>query len=380
MIFSVLFKCQQMEKVVLTGKELYELVWSNSLKSLSRKYNISDNGLRKICKKNNIPLPKIGYWQKLQYGKAIEEKIVPKNMSESNKIELQLRNENEIIKNETESTPLSILEKEIIGNPNLELRVPEKLMKPDKLISNTISYADAVKRYRYGHGTYPSAKDVLTIDVTEGSLQRAYRIMDTLIKLLRARNHEVAVANKAYVIIEGEKISFRIRERRKVSEKRDDYGRNYEATGILVIIYGKHDFSPKEIKDDKIKLEEKLAKVLALIELEGKNEHLKTVEREEYWRKKVEYEQILKEKKVRKDREFQAFKKLLNEAVRWDHSRILRAYLEDVERKIYEKGNPSQEQIEWLNWAKQKADWFDPMVKREDELLEDLDRLNIISS
>lgn len=367
-----------MEKVVLTGKELYELVWSNSLKSLSRKYNISDNGLRKICKKNNIPLPKIGYWQKLQYGKAIEEKIVPKNMSESNKIELQLRNENGITKNATESTPLSILEKEIIGNPNLKLHVPEKLMQPDKLISNTINYADAVKRYRYGHGTYPTGKDVLTIDVTESSLQRAYRIMDTLIKLLRARNHEVAVGNKAYVIIEGEKISFRIRERRKVSEKKDDYGRNYEATGVLVIIYGKYDYRPKEIKDDKIKLEEKLAKVLALIELEGKNEHMETLEREEYWKKQKEKEQIRKDEQERKEKEIQSFKKLLNEAVRWDYSRILRAYLDDVEHKICEQGNPSQEQIDWLNWARQKADWFDPMVKKNDEFLEDIDRLNVL--
>ena len=47
-----------MEKVSLTGKELYELVWSNSLKSLSRKYNISDNGISKICRKNGTTLPR----------------------------------------------------------------------------------------------------------------------------------------------------------------------------------------------------------------------------------------------------------------------------------------------------------------------------------
>lgn len=366
-----------MEKVSLTGKELYELVWSNSLKSLSKKYNISDNGIRKICKKNNIPLPKRGYWQKLQYGKPVQKEAFQKISFENNKIELQLRDENETIKSNVESTPLSILENEIISDPSLNLHVPEKLIRPDKLIVNTINYEDAVKRYRYGHGTYPSRNNILTIDVTESSLQRAYRIMDTLIKLLRARNHEVIVDNKTYVVIEGENISFRIRERRKVSEKKENYGRNYDPTGVLVILYGKYDFNPKEIKDDKIKLDEKLAKVLALIELEGKKEHQATIEREEYWRLEKEKELIRKEEKERKDKEIQTFKNLLKEATQWHQSKILRGYLEEVERKIYEQECPSQERIDWLNWAKQKADWFDPMMKREDETLKDLDRLTL---
>jgi hypothetical protein len=50
-----------MEKTTFTRQELYELVWSEPLIRLSRKYNIYDNGLRKICIRMNIYLPNIGH-------------------------------------------------------------------------------------------------------------------------------------------------------------------------------------------------------------------------------------------------------------------------------------------------------------------------------
>ena len=36
-----------------------------------KKYKISDNGLRKICKRINVPIPAMGHWQKIQYGKRV---------------------------------------------------------------------------------------------------------------------------------------------------------------------------------------------------------------------------------------------------------------------------------------------------------------------
>ncbi len=44
---------------------LYAEVWSLPLTQLAMKYKLSDNGLRKICKALNIPLPERGYWAKV---------------------------------------------------------------------------------------------------------------------------------------------------------------------------------------------------------------------------------------------------------------------------------------------------------------------------
>lgn len=57
-----------MEKITFTREELFKLVWSEPLSRLARKYNISDNGIRKRCKKMNIPLPRSGYWSKVRHG------------------------------------------------------------------------------------------------------------------------------------------------------------------------------------------------------------------------------------------------------------------------------------------------------------------------
>ncbi|GIQ70066.1 hypothetical protein XYCOK13_28900 [Xylanibacillus composti] len=29
----------------------------------------------------------------------------------------------------------------------------------------------------------------------------------------------------------------------------------------------------------------------------------------------------------------------------------------------------TEEDLEWIDWAKKKADWYDPIIAREDEIL-----------
>ena len=70
-----------MDGITISRKELYFMVWAESMLSLSRKYDISDVGLRKICKRMDIPLPKMGYWQKIQAGRSIPMTKLPENDS-----------------------------------------------------------------------------------------------------------------------------------------------------------------------------------------------------------------------------------------------------------------------------------------------------------
>lgn len=65
-----------MEKETITRQELYNLVWSFPMTTLSKKYAISDVGLRKICIRMNILMPQAGHWQKLKFGKKINKKTL----------------------------------------------------------------------------------------------------------------------------------------------------------------------------------------------------------------------------------------------------------------------------------------------------------------
>lgn len=49
---------------------LFTEVWSSPMTTLAKKYGLSDNGLRKICKAMSIPLPRAGHWAKAAVGRA----------------------------------------------------------------------------------------------------------------------------------------------------------------------------------------------------------------------------------------------------------------------------------------------------------------------
>jgi len=56
------------EKIVrITRKALYDEVWAEPMAKLAKKYSMSDVGLAKICRKNDIPRPGRGYWARKQY-------------------------------------------------------------------------------------------------------------------------------------------------------------------------------------------------------------------------------------------------------------------------------------------------------------------------
>ena len=61
----------------ISRKELYDLVWAETMTSICTRFGLSDFELRKLCKSMNIPTPPVGYWSKLKYGKSTEIILLP---------------------------------------------------------------------------------------------------------------------------------------------------------------------------------------------------------------------------------------------------------------------------------------------------------------
>jgi hypothetical protein len=364
-----------MDEIKFTRKELYDLVWSQPLSVLARKYNISDNGLRKICIKSNIPLPENGYWQKIRYGKPVNTKLLSENYSGKNVIVL---NEREIDLDGDTFQVVNIqieLEKEIELNSSLPLRVPDRLTNPDRLTTNTIKYYEAVSKFDYRNGIeYPSRNEVLNIDVQKASMSRAIRFMDTLIKLLRTRNHGIKFHNnKTIVVVDGEEIEFRLRERMRVSGNKDSFGgRILENTGEFIFIIG--DYRRKELNEKKATLETKLPTILAIIELEGKRLKEERIEHERRRKIQEEKERIAKEILARKEKEFADFKKLFKLSKRHEEAEVIRRYIQKLEDFAISRNELTDTIKEKIAWARKKADWYDPFIESEDELLIDVNR------
>ena len=61
-------------RVRIQREDLFELVWSEPMRTIAPRLGVSDVGLRKICLRANLPLPPVGYWEKLRHGKRVHKR------------------------------------------------------------------------------------------------------------------------------------------------------------------------------------------------------------------------------------------------------------------------------------------------------------------
>ena len=57
------------DSIKLTRQQLYVRVWAEPMSKLAPQFGLSDVGLKKICRKHQIPKPPIGHWAKIEFGK-----------------------------------------------------------------------------------------------------------------------------------------------------------------------------------------------------------------------------------------------------------------------------------------------------------------------
>ncbi len=63
--------------IKLTRAQLYKEIWEISVAGVAKKYGAHYNGLLKLCKEVNIPVPPSGYWVQLQFGKSVTQTPLP---------------------------------------------------------------------------------------------------------------------------------------------------------------------------------------------------------------------------------------------------------------------------------------------------------------
>ncbi|MDX9694305.1 MAG: hypothetical protein RBT49_00785 [Bacteroidales bacterium] len=355
-----------MEKTTLTREQLYDLVWSTPMIQLAKKYKISDNGLRKICRRMNIPTPDNGYWLKIKYNKSVTKKKLPTEYSGKGEVTLSE------IDFDDNSREISIhqLKKEIEISNQYSLKVPTKLTNPDNLIQDVV---DFYKEREFKPNEIPSFLVVrgrcLDIRTTSRNLNRALRIMDTFIKVIKARGHKITLApGKTEIIILENYTEISIIEKCDIIEPEGKYAsRTLIPNGKLA--FKADTYYSKEWADNNVKLEEKLSTIIAWLELKAikiniiwdKN-RAEEKAREEIRRKERELQELKKKEIVK-------FRDLLEKSRRWKETFYFRDYIQTIEENAMKSGTTSNDLKEWLRWAKDKADWYDPLLDKEDPLL-----------
>jgi len=369
-----------MEEIKFTRKELHDLVWSEPLSQLARKYNLTDNGIRKRCKKMNIPLPKAGHWAKIRHGYKVPKPKLPGNYKGETETVLCFRDKDgKYVEKVDEVTPQTKLKHELQSDPKLPLTVPDKITRLDSLIAQakkSLSKKDS-RAYNYV-GMRTTDRGEINIMVSKPNISRSLYFMNTLIKLLRVRKHDVIIENNTtYAVIFGEKLPIKFKEKAKIVYEIDEYGwknRKYYPSGKLAFVHDNRPYHQKEWTDGKKPLESRLAEILAYFETYAKKEIEDRIEWEK--RRKIEEEEQERQRELqrKKNDEIKRIKVLINMANYWKQAQILREYITALENTE----GLDIKRMDWISWAKQKIEWFDPFTQGPDEILDDEDREELI--
>lgn len=164
-------------------EELYERVWTTPMTQIAGEENISDRGLAKICKKLDVPRPPRGYWAKVAAGKKPQKTRLPKWKSGTPMVHKRWMDD---VRDKERS---DAADKLLAANESLdEIVVSDELVDPHPLL------AKCLKKLRTKKPRPLTRTARLDVQVeTPEARERAFCIMDVLLKALEAREIEVEV-------------------------------------------------------------------------------------------------------------------------------------------------------------------------------------------
>ncbi len=404
-------------------EQLYQEIWEISARQVANKYGLNYPALLKKCKEHSIPLPNGKYWYNKNNGLDIQGLIIV--LPNSNVKEIEVEKQAEKIKKETSGEILPIYEeiKETDTVPNVEESTEKFLFDVDgvrnidylesekietiisvlstfevienkRLHKKVSSYKESVVNWnkrvkaaernyydsRYQRNTLEQPKFIK--EISSEQLPRLYRILGSLFSVFEQIGEIVTddlcirfgKDTVSFEIIEStDKINHELtkEEAQQLVKYNDEIKRQSYASKPNI---RKYDYIPngifrikmpngKYIKDTKSnKLENMIPEIVLLFyqcyfEIRNRREAWEEAQRireEEKQKARLLQEHIDQEKK--KTREF------LNIISDYKLANEIRKFVDALKKS-------SQADRETIEWMSRKADWIDPTISAEDELL-----------
>jgi hypothetical protein len=361
------------QSVMLTREDLYEQIWTDPVIHVAAKYGLTGNGLKKICRHANIPVPPPGYWQRLRVGRPDPRPPLPP-ATPGNPATLTIT-----------PTPGAQGAKEAAARiqadpvPETVIIVPDRLASPHPLIQLTRIALEHghVDDYSAVHGRRD--QQWLDVRLSKTILLRGLRLLDALFKALATRGATVHLSPEprrgTYVKVGDDEVRIRLEEEftRKdhVPSKTDKPYLtpkwDYVATGNLVFRIDEYVAGTRKTwRGGRTQRLENLlpaalqgilvtAEMLRTRRLESERQER---ERQAALARQAELERLRREEEARRQ-------ELEHQVNRWIKSQNLRAYLRAVEQEALRRGlltTPDTRAGRWLSWACEHADRLDPIA------------------
>lgn len=374
-------------------EKLYEEVWAKPVVQVAVQYGVSDVAIHKICKSLNVPVPPRGYWARIRAGEKIKKPPLPVAKGISEKTGLKTFEGTKV-----PTAPKQTLSFLTEDERQKVLLGAEQIQLPDenaKLHNKIRAYHSKVKEWnkndRKPEGAQRSFKNYtdrppfLAGVISSETLPRVYRILDALYRQVEILGG--SVNDDLSLQIRNEHVSL------EISEAQDEIKHEItrqEAQELIIyedamrhnkwaskpnirkydyIFNGKLRICIRQSRyfrdSEKEKVESRLGDML--IELYEESEVVRKNREayEEEKRREAEEKRLREERRNRYNEEVDKTAALTNMAQDYDIACKIRAYINALEPKVDMK---DEKTAEFIDWAKKKADWFDPTVAREDEL------------
>lgn len=415
--------------------KLFNEIWSEPMTTVSQRYGLSDNGLRKRCLNLEIPVPPRGYWAKLKAGLQVPPKpalpnlkvktqaIVLKDTKQEREIEfIDIGSQStEVLKTLAGMEVLQKQSQQDFAKWCRKIQVPKKVDLYHPLI---IEYQEEIEyrkvrdkehkfrdHFRYtdillnSKVKYRENNPVLPIFVSDKQLQRAFRIIDTLIKTVENLDGKVTVDKLSYhpkeakdnvsITVFQSSFSFQITEimskrrdvmanmpeEKKVREFRPLYEKVF--TGILEVEFKQTPPSWEKDKTERVfalkdstelSLENQMGEMVQFMfkaAQEVKIDRIIREREEEKKRKELEHQREIEQEKQKQLQVIIALEKRQKQLVAnieqqmddWFKAQRLRQYAEALEEYALATGDEATKELlsSYIALVRQKAESCDPI-------------------
>lgn len=379
---------------VYDRETLYKEVWAMPVTEVAKRYHVSDVALHKVCKSLDIPTPPQGYWAKLRAGKPVKCLPLPPG---DKKTKLGIRTTiSHRGDNQGNSTPLDFLteeERQVVLSVAAQILMPrERARMLPEILAHRKRIAEWAKRKRqqereFGANWNRGRKEVpppFAEGISAEQQLRVLRLIDALSKAMKplgwnlTSDLQLAMGQEVVTLTFSEATD-RVPhtptkeenlELLKYEEDRKNHLwaskpqiRKYDAVyngRLSVSINGARTFRDC----GSYVLEDRLGDMMLAIYEEAEQLKQARLVREEAERQRREQERKREEFRKRYNTEVDRTQALVNCAADYETACRIRRYVSAVER-----AQPDQDLSEWASWARSKADWYDPTIAKEDELL-----------
>ena len=375
----------------LSRAELYALVWSEPMKTLSARFGISDVALKKTCARAEIPTPGRGYWAKKEAGKSPMQQALPERppgMADEVLVAGGGSYWHSHWSDEELLAPLPPAPefrepieavRERIAKVVGKLTVPRDIVIWHPVIDRLLKEDDK-RREKQLAAPYPMSWDNPVLDAPIE--RRRLRILNTLFLATARMNGKPTIsgreARSIHLTFYQQHVGIRLdRPKRSGRRGHTEQGAEPSDTKLCLSILESLGSDKERVSwqdDEGSRLESCLAEIAIQLILTAELQHRESAIRRYQWRveRKAQLEEEERERKLKAERaererrkrlERARIERLLKAAAAFQQAGAIRKYVEAIRLTLSSSEACSPEELErWSQWAMSEADRIDPAI------------------